>query len=47
MLEPQNGEKPKAVIHFIGGAFVGASPHITYQFFLELLSERYVSRLEA
>eukprot|EP01038_Epipyxis_sp_PR26KG_P010080 gene10080-13546_t len=42
---PQNNEneeniKPIGVIHFLGGAFVGAAPHITYRYLLEKLSEQ-------
>ena len=36
----ENGEeleKPTGVIHFLGGAFVGAAPHITYRYLLESL----------
>lgn len=31
---------PKALIHFLGGALVGASPHVAYRYILEKLSER-------
>jgi len=40
ILRPKPGVIPKALIHFIGGAFVGSAPHITYQYFLESLSDR-------
>ena len=30
---------PAGVIHFLGGAFVGAAPHLTYRYLLESLSE--------
>lgn len=33
-------KRAKAVIHFIGGAFVGAAPHIAYSTLLEGLSRR-------
>jgi Protein of unknown function (DUF1350) len=29
----------KAVIHFLGGAFVGAAPHLTYSYLLNGLAE--------
>ncbi|XP_050372727.1 uncharacterized protein LOC126790511 [Argentina anserina] len=32
--------KPTAVVHFIGGIFVGAAPQLTYRFFLERLAEK-------
>ena len=40
VLSPPNGVPPRAVVHFIGGAFVGASPQLTYRLFLEALSAR-------
>lgn len=30
---------PAGVIHFLGGAFVGAAPHLTYRYLLESLSD--------
>lgn len=43
MLLPLDGngvamEQPLGVIHFLGGAFVGAAPHITYRYLLEALN---------
>lgn len=32
-------EPPRAVIHFLGGALVGAAPHITYRYLLEKLAD--------
>ncbi|XP_031500291.1 uncharacterized protein LOC116264296 [Nymphaea colorata] len=32
--------KPKLVVHFIGGIFVGAAPQLSYRLFLERLSEK-------
>ena len=32
--------EPKAIVHFIGGAFVGAAPHISYRSFLDRLVAR-------
>lgn len=40
ILRPPTSIPPKAVIHFLGGAFFGAAPHITYNTFLHRLSER-------
>jgi len=37
VLAPPVGVKPRALVHFIGGAFVGASPQLTYRLFLEAL----------
>lgn len=39
---PEGGDKqqqPLGVIHFLGGAFVGAAPHLTYRYLLESLAE--------
>lgn len=40
ILCPPTSIPPKAVIHFLGGAFFGAAPHISYNTFLRRLSER-------
>jgi len=32
--------RPKAIIHFLGGAFVAAAPHITYRWLLEQLGHQ-------
>lgn len=32
--------KPRALIHFIGGAFIGAVPEVTYSLFIELLTRQ-------
>jgi len=37
---PSSEEVPRAVLHFLGGALVGASPHITYRYLLERLAEK-------
>ena len=37
---PANGGEIKRVVHFCGGAFVGASPQVTYGYFLESMVER-------
>ncbi|XP_022739619.1 uncharacterized protein LOC111291820 isoform X6 [Durio zibethinus] len=39
VLKPK-GSKPKSVVHFVGGIFVGAAPQLTYRLFLERLSEK-------
>lgn len=42
VLRPRNldsGIPPLGVIHFLGGAFVGVAPHITYRYLLERLSD--------
>ncbi|KAJ0740534.1 putative alpha/Beta hydrolase [Helianthus annuus] len=41
VLRPKN-LKPVAVVHFVGGIFVGAAPQLTYRLFLERLSEKGV-----
>jgi hypothetical protein len=40
VLRPINGEAPRALIHFLGGALVGAAPHVAYRYILERLRER-------
>lgn len=40
MLYPPNNRAPEAVVHFLGGAFVGAAPQLSYRLFLEALSNR-------
>jgi hypothetical protein len=39
VLRPPPSEPPRAVLHFLGGAFVGAAPHVTYPRLLSLLAE--------
>ncbi|KAG8649479.1 uncharacterized protein LOC110621745 [Manihot esculenta] len=39
VLKPRN-LRPKSVVHFVGGIFVGAAPQITYRLFLERLAEK-------
>uniref|UniRef100_A0A5B7BWU1 Uncharacterized protein n=1 Tax=Davidia involucrata TaxID=16924 RepID=A0A5B7BWU1_DAVIN len=41
VLKPRNA-KPRSVVHFVGGIFVGAAPQLTYRLFLERLSEKGV-----
>jgi hypothetical protein len=33
-------ERPRAIVHFLGGAFVAAAPHLTYRWLLEALYEQ-------
>ena len=41
ILRPSSSaEVPRAVLHFLGGALVGASPHITYRYLLERLADK-------
>ncbi len=39
VLRPPPREPPRAVLHFLGGAFVGAAPHVTYPRLLSLLAD--------
>lgn len=39
VLRPPGTTRPFAVIHFMGGAFVGAAPHLTYRYLLESLAQ--------
>ncbi|KAM7493677.1 hypothetical protein LguiB_028286 [Lonicera macranthoides] len=38
VVAPPNGKKPRAIIKFLGGAFVGAVPEVTYSYLLGLLA---------
>ena len=40
LLRPSPDEAPRALIHFLGGALVGATPHITYRYLLERLAAK-------
>lgn len=40
ILRPPNGINTKCIMHFIGGAFIGAAPELAYRKFLEALSLR-------
>jgi len=42
VLYPPNNRPPEAIVHFLGGAYVGAAPQIAYRLFLEALSNRNV-----
>uniref|UniRef100_A0A383W0Y9 Uncharacterized protein n=1 Tax=Tetradesmus obliquus TaxID=3088 RepID=A0A383W0Y9_TETOB len=42
VLRPPAGTAPEAVAHFLGGAFVGAAPQLSYRQFLEGLAARGV-----
>lgn len=39
LITPPNGIKPRAIIKFLGGAFVGAVPEVTYSHLIELLAK--------
>ena len=39
ILRPQQ-QQPRALIHFLGGALLGAAPQLTYRYLLERLSSR-------
>lgn len=39
ILRPPKAEQPRALIHFLGGALVGAAPDISYRYLLEKLSQ--------
>ena len=40
LLRPATQTQPRALIHFLGGALVGAAPDISYRYVLERLAER-------
>lgn len=39
VIPPPKGKKPKAIIKFLGGAFIGAIPEVTYSYLLGLLAK--------
>ncbi|KAG9459809.1 hypothetical protein H6P81_004317 [Aristolochia fimbriata] len=39
VIPPTNGKKPRALIKFLGGAFVGAAPEATYSHLISLLAK--------
>ncbi|KDO73689.1 hypothetical protein CISIN_1g0173541mg, partial [Citrus sinensis] len=39
IIPPLNGKKPRAIIKFLGGAFIGAVPEVTYSYLKELLAK--------
>ncbi|XP_057799077.1 uncharacterized protein LOC131014921 [Salvia miltiorrhiza] len=39
VIPPTKGRKPKALVKFLGGAFIGAVPEVTYSYLLGLLAE--------
>ncbi|XP_039119794.1 uncharacterized protein LOC120256088 [Dioscorea cayenensis subsp. rotundata] len=39
VVPPPTGKKPKALIKFLGGAFIGAAPEVTYSYLMELLAK--------
>eukprot|EP00955_Chlamydomonas_euryale_P021042 222850-Chlamydomonas_euryale.AAC.9 len=47
VLFPPNNKAPEAVVHFMGAAFVGAAPQISYRLFLEALSNRNILPLSS
>ncbi|KAJ6361772.1 hypothetical protein OIU78_002232 [Salix suchowensis] len=39
VIPPPKGRKPRAIIKFLGGAFIGAVPEVTYSCLIELLAK--------
>ncbi|XP_011019302.1 PREDICTED: uncharacterized protein LOC105122089 isoform X1 [Populus euphratica] len=39
VIPPPKGRKPRAIIKFLGGAFIGAVPEVTYSYLIELLAK--------
>lgn len=42
VLRPPGGQAPEAIAHFIGGAFIGAAPQLSYKDFLEAMADQRV-----
>ena len=40
VLRPPDERPPRALLHFLGGALVGAAPHLAYRYLLERLASR-------
>ncbi|CAN4128325.1 unnamed protein product [Withania somnifera] len=40
VIPPPKGTKPKAIIKFVGGAFIGAVPEVSYSYLLENLARK-------
>ena len=40
ILRPPNNQQPRALLHFLGGALLGAAPQLSYRYVLERLSSR-------
>uniref|UniRef100_A0A803L9F8 Uncharacterized protein n=1 Tax=Chenopodium quinoa TaxID=63459 RepID=A0A803L9F8_CHEQI len=39
VIPPPNYKKPRAIIKFLGGAFIGKVSHVTYSYLIELLAK--------
>ncbi|KAG2674472.1 hypothetical protein I3760_13G137500 [Carya illinoinensis] len=39
VIAPPSGTKPRAIIKFLGGAFIGAVPEVTYSYLIEQLAQ--------
>lgn len=39
ILRPPSQQQPRALIHFLGGAFIGAAPDLSYRYILEKLAQ--------
>ncbi|KAL2935341.1 Phospholipase YtpA [Bienertia sinuspersici] len=39
VIPPPNNRKPRAIIKFLGGAFIGKVSHVTYSYLIELLAK--------
>lgn len=40
ILQPPEGNQPKGIVHFLGGPFVGAAPHLSYRHLLETMANQ-------
>lgn len=40
ILRPPDEQKPRALLHFLGGALLGAAPQLTYRYLLERLARK-------
>lgn len=40
VIPPPRGKPPRAIVQFLGGAFIGAIPEVTYGYLIELLAKK-------
>lgn len=45
VIPPPKGKKPKAIIKFLGGAFIGAVPEVTYRSVIIYIAVNFIKRL--
>lgn len=46
VIPPPNGKKPRAIIKFLGGAFIGAVPELTYRLYFYPQFSKFIILVE-